>query len=233
MDTRRHDRSRRPAPDIRGDDRAGFALEATMMIMILLGGLILVLVQTATTAFRTGFLDYTNSRAFYAAEAGAEAAMGQVAIRMEDGVLDDQDISEIVPPDLEGFSFDSFAVQKIGAVDVETITDGPFSGLYSLTQYVEVYSEAREPAGSSNAVLVSAKAQAIPIFQFGVFFEKDLEATNGPPMEFAGWVHSNGNIYLSSDNAWYRDQITTPNKLFWDRKDNHSVKDGVYVNDAM
>ncbi|NIP61063.1 MAG: hypothetical protein GWO17_24775, partial [Gemmatimonadetes bacterium] len=48
-------------------------------------------------------------------------------------------------------------------------------------QYVDVYSEAREPAGSSNAVLVSAKAQAIPIFQFGVFFDDDLEATNGPP----------------------------------------------------
>ncbi len=65
-----------------------------------------------------------------------------------------------------------------------------------------------------------------------MFFEKDLEATNGPPMTFSGWVHANGNIYLSSNNAWYKDAITTPNKLFHDRKDQHLIYDGVYVDDA-
>ncbi|NIP61064.1 MAG: hypothetical protein GWO17_24780, partial [Gemmatimonadetes bacterium] len=83
-------------------DRSGFALEATIIMLVLLSGLLLVMIQTATTAFRTSFLDYTNSRAFYAAEAGAEAAMGQIAIMIEDGALEDQEVSEITPPDLEG-----------------------------------------------------------------------------------------------------------------------------------
>lgn len=115
---------------------------------------------------------------------------------------------------------------------IETVTDGPYAGLYSLTQHIEITSEATDPLGNTSAVVVAAKAQAFPIFQFGVFFEEDLEATNGPSMTFAGWVHSNGNIYLSSKNAWYKDMITTPNKIFHDRKDNHSVKNGVWIADA-
>ena len=213
-------------------DRRGFALEATLMVMLLISVLLAAAVMGAMTTTRTSSLDYRNSRVFYAAEAATEAIMGQLGIYMEDGYLSDEELAALYPPTLEGFTFDSFAVTKTGDTEVETITDGSFAGLYSLTQKVEIYSEAEDPMENTSAVLISAKAQAIPIFQFGIFFEKDLEATNGPPMTFSGWVHSNGNIYLSSNNAWYKDVVTTPNKMFHDRKDNHTVYDGVYVDDA-
>jgi type II secretory pathway pseudopilin PulG len=215
-----------------GGDRRGFALEATLMVMLLISVLLAAAVLGAMTTTRTSTLDYRNSRVFYAAEAATEAIMGQLGVYMEDGYISDEELLALYPPALEGFSFDSFSVTKTGEVTVETITDGSFAGLYSLTQKVDIYSEALDPMANSAAVLISAKAQAIPIFQFGVFFEKDLEATNGPPMTFSGWVHSNGNIYLSSRNAWYKDVITTPNQLYHDRKDQHLVYDGVYVDDA-
>jgi hypothetical protein len=213
-------------------DQRGFALEATLMVMLLISVLLAAAVMGAMTTTRTTSLDYRNSRVFYAAEAATEAIMGQLGIYMEDGYLDDEELAALYPPTLEGFSFDSFSVTKTGDVTTETITDGSFAGLYSLTQKVEIFSEAEDAMENRSAVLISAKAQAIPIFQFGVFFEKDLEATNGPAMTFSGWVHSNGNIYLSSNNAWYKDAITTPNKLYHDRKDQHLIYDGVYVDDA-
>jgi hypothetical protein len=213
-------------------DRRGFALEATLMVMLLISVLLAAAVMGAMTTTRTTSLDYRNSRVFYAAEAATEAIMGQLGIYMEDGYLSDEELAALYPPTLEGFSFDSFSVTKTGDVTTETITDGSFAGLYSLTQKVEIFSEAEDAMENRSAVLISAKAQAIPIFQFGVFFEKDLEATNGPAMTFSGWVHSNGNIYLSSNNAWYKDAITTPNKLYHDRKDQHLIYDGVYVDDA-
>ena len=37
-----------------------------------------------------------------------------------------------------------------------------------------------------------------------MFYEKDFEIHNGPPMTFAGWVHTNGNLYLSSDNTFFQ-----------------------------
>jgi hypothetical protein len=213
-------------------DRKGLALVATLLVLGLVAALAVTAINGAMTSLRTTGFDYRDARAFYASEAGGEYALGQIKIALQDGFLSDEELANLHPPEIEGFAFDSFTVWKQGEPDVEVITDGPYAGLYSLTQKVEVYARAVDPDGNVSAVLLKAKAQAIPIFQFGVFFEEDLEATNGPPMEFAGRVHSNGNIYFSSRNAWYREIVTTSNKVFHDRKDHHLVYDGVYINDA-
>jgi hypothetical protein len=210
----------------------GFALMATLFVMILISTLVVAGFAGAAASFRTADLDYRNSQVFYAAEGGAEAILSQLHLALVDGALDDTELAAITVPAIEGFVFDSFSVDRVGGIIPERITDGPFAGLYSLTQRVEIYSSARDAIYNSNAIMVSAKAQSIPIFQFGVFFEKDLEATNGPPMTFAGWVHSNGNIYLSSNNAWYKDVVTTPGSVYHDRKDQHDVKNGVYIADG-
>jgi hypothetical protein len=213
-------------------DERGLALIATLLLLALVAVLTTTALTGAMNALRTSGSDYQDTRVFYAAEAGAEATLAQLKVALLDGYLSPDELTNMKPPDLNAVDFDSFAVNKVGDEIVETITDGPFAGLYALTQNVDIYSRAANAAGDVSAVILRAKAQAIPIFQFGVFFEQDLEATNGPPMEFVGRVHSNGNIYLSSDNAWYRDLVTTPNKIIHDRKDFHSVKNGVYVNDS-
>ncbi len=214
------------------EDTSGLALIATLLVVALVAVLTTVALTGAMSALRTAGSDYQDARVFYAAEAGGEATLAQLKIALSDGYLSDDEIANIKLPVLKAISFDSFAVKKMGEATVETVTDGPYAGLYALTQNVDIYSRAANSKGDMAAVILRTKAQAIPIFQFGVFFEQDLEATNGPPMEFVGRVHSNGNIYLSSDNAWYRDLITTPNKIFHDRKDFHSVKNGVFINDA-
>jgi hypothetical protein len=213
-------------------ERSGLALITTIMVLAIVGTIVSAMVTVVMASVRTASLEYHEGRAFYAAEAGAEAALAQIKLALHDGYLEDSELLGTVPPTLEGFAYDSFNVRRIGEPIVETITDGPFSGLYALTQFIEVVSLAEDANGNMGGVVLDAKAQAIPIFQFGVFFHEDLEATNGPPMEFAGRVHSNGNIYLSSDNAWYREMITTPHEIVWDRKDFHSKKPGVFVNDG-
>jgi len=213
-------------------DQNGLALVATILVLALVAALAVTAINGAMTSLRTTGFAYRDARAFYASEAGGEYALAQIRIALRDGFLSDEEVANLHPPEIEGFDFDSFTVWKQGEPTVETITDGPYAGLYSLTQNVEVYARVEDPDGNISAVLLKAKAQAIPIFQFGVFFEEDLEATNGPPMEFVGRVHSNGNIYLSSENAWYREIITTPNQVIHDRKDHHQVYDGVYINDA-
>ncbi len=213
-------------------EREGLALIATLLLITLVAVLTTSAITGVMSSMRAAGADYQDTRVFYAAEAGGEATIAQLQMALADGYLSDSELAGFRPPTLDGISFDSFTVSKVGAVSVEKITDGPFAGLSSLTQNVDIYSRATTSQGDMSAVVLRTKAQAIPIFQFGVFFEQDLEATNGPPMEFFGRVHSNGNIYLSSDNAWYRDLLTTPNKIFHDRKDFHSVKNGVFINDA-
>ncbi len=213
-------------------DTRGLALFATIATMVLISVLAIAAVSGVRTVIQTARIDYGTSQVFFAAEAGAEAVMAQIEDALKDGKIENSEINALTPPDLPGFEFEDFDVSKMGDPVVERITDGPYAGLYALTQTLDIRSEAYDLAGHRSAVMVTAKAQAIPTFQFGVFFEKDLEATNGPPMEFGGWVHSNGNIYLSSNNAWYRDAVTTPKKVFWDRKDGHSVKPGVFIDNA-
>ena len=176
--------------------------------------------------------DLEKSRTYFAAEAAAESAMAQLALVLEDAVIEDEELNGIVAPTIEGFTFDSFSVVRKDSVTTERITDGPFAGLFSRTQVVEITSEAVNSDYTRSAIMVTAKAQAIPIFQFGVFFEKDLEITNGPRLDFDGWVHSNGNIFLNSANQYFGDIITTPNDLYKDRKDEHGTNTGMYVADA-
>jgi hypothetical protein len=213
----------------RVEDRRGLALVATLLVLTVMAVLVAAAVKASMTTVRTSGMEYHEARVFYAAEAGAEAALSQLKLALQDGYLSDSELTTIGPPGLDEFSWDSFSVQRLDTAVVEEISDGPYSGLWALTQNVEVYSLASDAGGSTSGIILSAKAQAIPIFQFGVFFEEDLEATNGPPMTFVGRVHSNGNIYLSSANAWYMEMVTTPNKVFHDRKDFHNVLDGVYV----
>ena len=41
----------------------------------------------------------------------------------------------------------------------------------------------------------------VPVFQFGVFCDGDCAFFAGPPMPFAGRVHTNGDLYLSAGNG--------------------------------
>ena len=37
---------------------------------------------------------------------------------------------------------------------------------------------------------------AIPVFQFGIYSDSDLSFFAGPPFNFGGRVHTNGNLWL-------------------------------------
>ncbi len=210
----------------------GFALAATLGVLTLLSVLVISVFANAMASFRSGMTDLEKSRTHFAAEAAAESAMAQLALVLEDAIIEDSELNSIVAPTIEGFTFDNFSVVRNGTVEMERITDGPFAGLFSMTQIVEITAEAVSRDYTRSAIMVTAKAQAIPIFQFGVFFEKDLEITNGPRLDFDGWVHSNGNIYLNSANQYFGDVITTPNSLYKDRKDRHGTNTGMWIADA-
>ena len=213
-------------------EQSGLALIATLFVLTLIASITVVFFSTAVTDLRVAATDYQAARTFYAAEAGVEGAIAQIAERLQDGVLTPAELASIQPPPLEGFDFSGFEVSQLGDARVETIANGPYTGLYALTTEVLIHSQAEDATGVMSAIELTAKAQAIPLFQFGIFYETDLEATNGPPMDFIGRVHSNGNIYLSSANAYYHEQITTPEKMLHRRKDANASLDGVYIDDS-
>ena len=213
-------------------NRRGLALESTLLVLVLISFLMIVAYAGVLTTIRTSDVDYRNTRVTYAAEAGAEGVMAQLDDRMQDGVLSDADLAALAAPPVAGFTIDSFWAAKVGGVVTETITDGPFAGLYSLTQRVQVYAGAEDGAGHRSAALVDVKAQAIPIFQFAVFWEGDLEDYAAARKDIVGRVHANGDMYLRANDLHFHDPLTTPGKVLRDPKLAHDGPGNVFVYNA-
>ena len=182
-------------------DRRGFALEATLIVLVLISVLVGASVAGYVMVQRAGSVDYRGTRVTYAAEAGADAVISQLAQNMTDGILSSADLASITLPSLSGFTFATPTVTAVGATVPRTITYGPFSGLVGLNQQIDIGITATDPANNRAQVVVTANAQSIPLFQFGVFYNEDLEIHNGPTMQFAGWVHTNANLYLTPGSS--------------------------------
>jgi hypothetical protein len=56
---------------------------------------------------------------------------------------------------------------------------------------------AAEGRSSNNASLsMTFTNRVVPLFQFGIFYNGDMEFNSTAPMQINGWVHSNANIYV-------------------------------------
>jgi len=211
--------------------RKGFALETVLLLLVMFSIVILAGLSAVTTLARTSNADYRGARASYAAEGGADDVMSQLDAAMQDGVINGEDIASIQTPALTGFQMSQSTVTT-GVPVSRTITSGPFAGLYSLNQPIDITVQARDTSGNTASAVLSVNAQTIPLFQFGVFYENDLEILNGPAMTFAGWVHTNGNLYLSSNSTTYQSNITTPDSVFWNRKNANDRLNGIRIHNA-
>ena len=212
-------------------DRAGFALEATVILLVLLTLLVGAAVAGAMMVSHGAAVDYRGSRATYTAESAADHVMAQLEADIQDGSISDAELAALTAPAITGFNLTVHGA-RIGAPVPKTIASGPYTGLFGLNQQIDITVHSDDSRGNRGDAIVSVNAQSIPLFQFGVFYEKDLEIHNGPPMTFAGWVHTNGNLYLSSDNTFFQDLITTPNDVYWQRKAYDDRRGGVWINNA-
>ncbi len=217
---------RRTAPT-----RRGFALEAVLLLMLLFGIIITAGLTAVNTLSRTSVVDYRSSQTAYAAEGGADDIMSQLDAAMQDGVIGEEDILGLETPQMSGFAYTT-NTQTTGVPVAKTITSGAFAGLISLNQPIDIEVTARDSMQNRSTVVLSVNAQSIPLFQFGVFYEEDLEMLPGAPMDFVGWVHSNANMYISSNTISFRSQLTTPDSVFWQRKDKNDRLNGVWINNA-
>lgn len=211
--------------------REGFALEAVLLMLVMFSIIVIAGLSAVTTIARTSNADYRGARASYAAEGGADDIMSQLDAAMQDGIINGEDIASITKPEITGFRMTQ-TTQTTGIPVSRTITAGPFAGLYSLNQPIDITVSARDTSGNKATAVLSVNAQTIPLFQFGVFYEDDLEILPGAPMTFTGWVHTNGNLYLSSASATFQSNITTPDSVFWNRKNTNDRLSGVRINNA-
>jgi hypothetical protein len=192
--------------------------------------------------------DLKRTQTFYAAAAGIEkmttdfSAVFQTTSRPTPTQL--FGIQNAWPQELqaEGYNFDQLIgldadtlnsmrlTQGIGntAWPRVTIPGGPFNGLSASVAPYILTSRAFSADGTEVALSRQMNNYLIPIFQFGMFSNDDIELHPGPSFSFNGRVHANGNIYVNGSVS-FLDKVTTANELVYDVLRNGVARNGATI----
>jgi len=201
----------------------GFTLLIFLSLLLMLTLIGVAAVMTSTTDVNIAGNDLKSINTFYSAEAGLEKAIAQIRAHYTSGATG--------PPNpLPSDSFDLgntaiiYSTVDNGAATLETLTVGAYKGLYAMVKSFTITSRAKDQGTQTETKIESdVKDALVPIFQFAVFYEQDLEILPGPNMTLGGRVHSNHDLYLGSRASLQCDSWTTAaGDIYHGRKDNPS-----------
>jgi hypothetical protein len=214
----------------------GAALVTSILILGMLSAVAITVLAVVQRESQIAGSDLKRTQTFYAAAAGIEkmttdfSALFLITSRPTGAQL--LGIQNSPPPELttiEGYTMNQLigldgptltamqASQGIvdGSFPRATVQGGPFNGMSaSLAPYV-LNSMATSRDGTQVALTRNMNNYLIPIFQFGMFSNGDIELHPGPPFAFNGRVHANGNIYVTN-NVTFLSKVTTANELIHD-----------------
>jgi hypothetical protein len=197
----------------------GMVLVICLLLLLMLSLIGITSITTSTSDLKIAGNELNQTGAFYAAESGLEQAAAVIVTSYE--------TSGIPPNPLPSGSFASgpfqcnYSTATSGAPSQFTLTDGSYRGLYGVVRKFEITSTGQDYDGSSVTLKMAIQEALIPLFQFAVFYENDLEFSPDILMTLGGRVHSNGRIYMQSSNGLnIASYLTSAGGI------NHGPKDG-------
>lgn len=219
----------------KGCEQGGFVLVVSLIIMLMLSLIGIASIMTSNTDMQVAGNEFHQTGAFYAAEAGLEKATSEIKSSYETAGL---------PPNpLPGghlslnYYNSAYRVVDQGPAVTTTLSNGAYTGLYGMIKSFQITSSGFDDNSESAVVLEMGVEDAlIPLFQFAVFYEEDLEIAPGATMTLGGRVHSNKNIYMQSSVDLYIDSyVTSAGNILHGRKPGGgSVDNGdVFIRDSF
>jgi len=202
---------------MRSRRETGMALATALLVLMLVSTMIVGLAWLVMTDQKLGGNSSDRQRAFYGAEGGMEALTAGIentfngnpavtcnSITGPGGVTsnppnqaDLPGIQFLNPDGTPGYQALFNCVGGVPASGFETITTGQYAGLYAQATPYTLQVTARSSYGSEVKLQREVQTVAIPIFQFGMFSQTDLDFFAGPNFNFGGRVHTNGNLWLA------------------------------------
>ena len=194
----------------RRDRSQGFTLIASLLMMLLLSGIAIGLMMMVNTEGRVGSSDLQNNLAYHAAEGGIEKMYSDLTAVFQNAQAPAPSVICGVgatgnEPSMVGVTWKQYSVMP-GSTQTATcpssltstwgqVTAGPNKNLWAQIIPVNMLVTASMLGGQEVSMARSAQVALIPVFQFGVFSDSDLSIYNGAPLDFAGSVHTNGDLY--------------------------------------
>lgn len=207
-----------------------------IIVIAILSVVALTALAFSSTEARIAGSDLQRTHAFYAAAAGMEKMtndFSEIFRRKMHPTADDLTaIAAAHPQELnaEGFQFnqtieeDTARLNELRATQNlpntvyprVNIPDGAYAGLYaSLVPYRMTSTALQNYSGAEVKLEREFNNYLIPLFQFGMFSNEDIEIHPGPLMTFNGRVHTNQNLYALR-NTKFLNRVTIAGELVRD-----------------
>ena len=199
----------------------GSSLVIALMIMTLLMGFVALAISRTNSETIAASNDETETKTYEAANASLEILTRNFNKNFETKLtISSTDIDRIqrqTPPGFDDYNFSQIVSQTAATKDV-VMTGELFQGLNARRDEWQLDSVARHnQTGVEVALRRKFMNNRIPIFQFGIFYDDDLEFHPGPRFDFGGRVHSNGCLFLMADTGLYfASKVSTANEVFTD-----------------
>lgn len=201
-------------------EETGSAIIIALFVMILVGAFaVLALTRISSEAAEVGN-ETAQGRTFYAAQASLETMTRNFNKVFETKLNPSSaEISAVrtgVVPGLDSriggdFDFSNQEVDQTSQSQAKVLNGGPYSGLYALRDTWRLRTTVTD-TGSGTQVQLTRNIlnNRIPIFQFGIFYEDDLELFRPPLFSFGGRVHSNRHFFISpgSEGVYFDSRVT-------------------------
>ena len=217
------------------NSQQGAALVIALIIMVLLLGISAAALAIANTETGIAGSDYDRTRTFYAASAGLEKMTNDFSdlfSRKTNASPQDLDDIENAPPG----DFTSLGFQFTQSLEVDTVKlndmqirqgvlypfitippGGALEGLYAIVTPYKLQTLATSNIGTNVTLQRELNNYQVPLFQFGIFGDKDIELHPGPVFTFNGRVHCNRNLYLrAGTRLTFEDKVTSAQEIVTD-----------------
>lgn len=197
----------------------GAALIGALLLLFMAAALAVGITYLVMSERKVSGSDAENNSAYYAAEAGMEKMMADLAnlysIRQAPTVAEITNLANF-PPALPNVTYPEYSYAfPLGtpggapSSQVRNISSGPNAGLVAQIIPLSLQVTAQRPATGQVRMIRNIEVALIPVFQFGVFSDSDLSYFAGPTFDFAGRVHTNSNLFLaSSSSLTFHDKVT-------------------------
>jgi hypothetical protein len=214
---------------VRTQRQKGIALITALMVLILVSALAVGMCWMVMTDQRLGGNNQYRETAFYGAEAGMEKLTADVGNQFAtNGSLSTANMITIAgnPPQIPGIQYLNASGASTYQIlcgtplvspcvpvsqNATMLPPSPYAGMQGLiTPFTLEVAAQSISSGAEVKLQRQVQVVAIPVFQFGIYSASDLSYFAGPPFDFGGRVHTNGNLWLAANTGplYLADKVT-------------------------
>jgi len=214
---------------------SGVVLLVCLAILFMLSLIGIASITTSNTDMRIADNEYKMTGAFYAAESGLEKAAVEIWQSYSSSGAPPSPLPSDTMSELN-YTYGYSTVDGGPAVP-GVLTGGAYQGLVGYLKTFTISSIGTDNTSVAGVELnMTVQDASIPIFQFAVFYQNDLEMSPLADLLLGGRVHTNGNMYLQAgDDLYINSFLTASGSIFHGPKEGSglptSMRD-VWIKDA-